>query len=78
MMNAEKLELAYLRRVLVGIVEVTIEDLNNERKYKGKNSKSAQQINRAEALAFVRSSAFDVVCDALNIPACRARRACLK
>ena len=77
-MDAERIELAYLRRVLVGILEVTIEDMNNERKYKGKNSKNAQALNRAEALAFVRSSAFDVVCDALNSPACRARRACLK
>jgi hypothetical protein len=78
MMNAERLELEYLRRVLIGIIEVTIEDLTNERKYKGKNSKNAQALNQAEALVFIRSSAFDLACDAVGVPACRIRTKCLK
>jgi hypothetical protein len=76
-MSEEQLELAYLRRVLVGILEVTVEDLTNERKLVGKNSKRDQEQNKREALAFIRSSAFDLVCDAVGVPACRVRTKCL-
>lgn len=77
-MTAEQLELAYLRRVLVGILEITIEDLTDERKFKSRDNQMNQQRNREEALHFIRSSAFDLICDALNIPACRVRTKCLK
>jgi hypothetical protein len=76
-MSAEQLELLYLRRVLIGILEVTVEDMLNERKLVGKNSKRDQQINKREALEFIRSSAFDTVCDAVGVPACRIRTKCL-
>ena len=77
-MSAEQLELAYLRRVLVGIIQVTIEDLTDTRVFKSHGNIVNQERNRIEALAFIRSSAFDLVCDALNIPACRVRTKCLK
>jgi hypothetical protein len=76
-MSAEQLELAYLRRVLIGILEVTVEDMLDERVLKGKNSKMNQRINKREALEFIRSSAFDTVCDAVGVPACRVRTKCL-
>jgi hypothetical protein len=76
-MSPEQLELLYFRRVLVGILEVTVEDLTNERKLIGKNSKRDQEQNKREALAFIRSSTFDLVCDAVGVPACRIRTKCL-
>ena len=77
-MSRDELELAYLRRVLVGIIQVTIEDLTDAREFKSHDNIVAQERNRTEALAFIRSSAFDLICDALNIPACRVRTKCLK
>jgi hypothetical protein len=76
-MSAEQLELAYLRRVLIGILEVTVEDMLDERVLKGKNSRMNQKINKREALEFIRSSAFDLVCDAVGVPSCRIRTKCL-
>lgn len=73
----DQLELAYLRRVLIGILEVTVEDMLDERVLKGKNSRMNQKINKREALDFIRSSAFDLLCDAIGVPACRIRTKCL-
>jgi hypothetical protein len=78
MKTAEKLELDYLRRVMIGILEVTVEDLTDERKFKTASNRNAQTLNKAEALTFIRSTAFDVVCDIVGIPACRIRTKCLK
>jgi hypothetical protein len=78
MKAAEKLELDYLRRVMIGILEVTVEDLTDERKFKSQSNRNTQALNKAEALAFIRSTAFDVVCDIVGIPACRIRTKCLK
>ena len=77
-MSQEQLELAYLRRVLIGILQVTIEDLTDERVFKTKGNRDEQERNRYEALGFIRSSAFELVCDAIGVPACRIRTKCLK
>lgn len=76
-MSEGQLELHYLRRVLIGILEVTVEDMLDERKLKGRNTRRDQEINKREALAFLRSSAFDLICDAVGVPACRIRTKCL-
>jgi hypothetical protein len=78
MTPAEKLELDYLRRVMIGILMVTIEDLTDERKLQTVSNQNEQALNKAEALTFIRSSAFDVVCDIVGVPACRIRTICLK
>ena len=76
-MDADQLELNYLRRVLIGMIEVTVEDMTNDKKYQSKNKKADQALNKREALEFIRSRAFDTVCDAVGIPACRVRTKCL-
>lgn len=76
-MRQDHLELAYLRRVLIGILQVTVEDLTDERKFKSRSNQNMQAQNKREALAFIRSSAFDLVCDAVGVPACRIRTKCL-
>jgi hypothetical protein len=78
MKTAEKLELDYLRKVMIGILEVTVEDLTNKRKLKTVSGRNRQALNKAEALTFIRSTAFDVVCDIVGVPACRIRTKCLK
>ena len=77
-MSADQLELQYLRRVLIGILQVTVDDLTDERKFQTLEGQRQQQYNRRDALAFIRSSAFDLVCDAVGVPACRVRTRCLK
>ena len=76
-MNPEELELQYYRRLLVAMVAKTVEDLTNERKMKTKENQVAQRLNQEGALAFMRSRAFEVICDAIELPACRVRRRCL-
>jgi hypothetical protein len=76
-MSEEQLELAYLRRVLEEIIEITIFDMTDERKFKSKSNRNEQARNKAEALAFVQCSTFEVVCDAVGVPACRVRKKCL-
>lgn len=76
-MSKEELELKYLRRVLIGILEITIEDLTDERKFKTQANRNDQERNKLEALTFIRSSAFDLICDAVGVPACRIRTKCL-
>lgn len=76
-MTPEELELAYIRRIMIAMVTQTVDDLMNEREMKTKCNQVAQRLNQDSALTFVRSKAFDVVCDAINIPACRVRRKCL-
>ncbi len=78
MKTAEKLELEYLRRVLIGILQVTVEDMLDERQLQTESNRNEQALNKAEALTFIRSSAFDLVCDAVGVPACRIRTKCLK
>jgi hypothetical protein len=78
MKAAEKLELDYLRRVMIGILMVTIEDLTDERKLQTVSNQNEQALNKTEALTFIRSTAFDVVCDIVGVPACRIRTKCLK
>jgi hypothetical protein len=78
MKTAEKLELDYLRKVMIGILEVTVEDLTDERKFKSQSNRNDQLRNKAEALTFIRSTAFDLVCDIVGVPACRIRTKCLK
>jgi hypothetical protein len=76
-MTPEELELQYLRRILIGMVQYTVDDLNNEREFKTRQNQNAQRHNYESALTFIRSRAFDVVCDAIDLPACRVRRRCL-
>jgi hypothetical protein len=78
MKTAEKLELDYLRKVMIGILMVTIEDLTNKRKLKTASGRNKQALNKAEALTFIHSTAFDLVCDIVGVPACRIRTKCLK
>ncbi len=63
--------------MLIGILEVTVEDMTKDRVYQSKNKKADQIVNKREALAFIRSDAFQVVCDAVGVPACRIRTKCL-
>ena len=78
MKTAEKLELDYLRKVMIGILEVTVEDLTDDRKFKSQSNRNDQLRNKAEALTFIRSTAFDLVCDIVGVPPCRIRTKCLK
>ena len=76
-MTADELELQYLRRILIGMVQYTVDDLTREREFKTRQNQNAHRNNYESALTFVRSQAFEVICDAIDLPACRVRRRCL-
>jgi hypothetical protein len=77
MRTAEKLINLNYHRLLLGVLEVTLEDMLDERQLKGKNSKREQALNKAEALSFMRGEWFETICDATGIPACQFRKKCL-
>ena len=52
-------------------LQYTVDDLTREREFKTRQNQNAQRHNYESARAF------DVVCDAIDIPACRVRRKCL-
>jgi hypothetical protein len=77
MKPAEKLINLNYHRLLLGILEVTLEDMLDERQLKGKNSRREQALNKAESLSFMRGEWFETICDATGIPACQFRKKCL-
>jgi hypothetical protein len=76
-MTTEELELAYYRRIMIAMVTQAVDDLTNDRQPKTQTNIMAREINHDGALTFVRSRAFEVICDAIEIPVCRVRRRCL-
>ncbi len=77
-MREDYLELAYLKRVLEEIIKITIFDMTDERTFKTKGNRDEQRRNKEEALQFLRSKSFEIICDAIDKPACRIRTKCLK
>jgi hypothetical protein len=76
-MNPEELELAYYRRIMIAMVTQAVDDLTNDRQPATDRTRMMLEQNHESALTFVRSRAFDVICDAIDLPACRVRRRCL-
>lgn len=76
-MTPEELELQYYRRIMIAMVTQAVDDLTNDRQPKTRNNIMAREQNHDTALTFVRSRAFEVICDAIEIPVCRVRRKCL-
>jgi hypothetical protein len=76
-MNPEELELAYYRRIMIALVTQAVDDLTNDRQPATDRTRMMLEQNHDGALTFVRSRAFEVICDAIEIPVCRVRRRCL-
>lgn len=68
-------EIIFTRHVLCAIVQQAVRDAQGESKYNRKYTNRLAKIHRDEAIHFLKSRAFEGICNALNVPIDRIRRA---
>jgi hypothetical protein len=72
MMTAEEkhdAECEFTRKLLCGMIEQAVEDLQSEKVFLSRQLNAHQEIDRDTALHFIRSRAFQGICDVLSLPA---------
>ena len=62
-------ECQFTRKILCGMIEQAVEDLRSEKVFVSKQLNAHQEIDRDTALHFIRSRAFQGICDVLALPA---------
>ena len=81
MMTAEEkhdAECEFTRKLLCGMIEQTVADLQSEKVFVSKQMNAHQEIDRDTALHFIRSRAFQGICDVLALPADKIKTQALK
>ena len=81
MMTAEErhdAECQFTRNLLCGMVQQAVEDLRSEKVFVSKQMNAHQEIDRDTALHFIRSKAFQGICDVLALPADKIKTKALK
>jgi hypothetical protein len=81
MMTAEErhdAECQFTRNLLCGMVQQAVEDLRSEKVFVSKQMNAHQEIDRDTALHFIRSKAFQGICDVLSLPADKIKTKALK
>ena len=71
-------EIMFTRNILCGMVEQAVEDLRSEKVFVSKQMNAHQEIDRDTALHFIRSKAFQGICDVLALPADKIKTKALK
>ena len=71
-------ECQFTRNILCGIIEQTVADLQSERVFLSKQLNARQELDRDSALHFIRSKAFQGICDVLALPADKIKTQALK
>ena len=80
-MTAEELhdaECEFTRNILCGMIEQTVADLQSEKVFMSKQLNEHQERDRDTALHFIRSKAFQGICDVLSLPADKIKTKALK
>ena len=81
MMTAEEkhdAECQFTRKILCGMIEQAVEDLQSEKVFLSRQLNAHQEIDRDTALYFIRSKAFQGICDVLALPADKIKTQALK
>ena len=81
MMTAEErhdAECQFTRNLLCGMVQQAVEDLRSEKVFMSKQLNEHQERDRDTALHFIRSKAFQGICDVLSLPADKIKTKALK
>jgi hypothetical protein len=81
MMTAEErhdAECEFTRNLLCGMVQQAVEDLRSEKVFISRQLNEHQERDRDSALMFIRSKAFQGICDVLAIPADKIKTKALR
>ena len=80
-MTAEELhdaECQFTRALLCGMIQQTVADLQSEKVFFSKQLNEAQELDRESAIHFIKSKAFQGICDVLALPADKIKTRALK
>jgi len=68
----------FTRNILCGMIEQAVEDMRSEKVFLSKQLNDLQELDRDTALHFIRSRAFQGICDVLALPADKIKTKALK
>ena len=71
-------ECQFTRKILCGMIEQAVEDLRSEKVFLSRQLNAHQEIDRDTALHFIRSKAFQGICDILSLPADKIKTKALR
>ena len=71
-------ECEFTRKLLCGMIEQAVEDLRSEKVFLSRQLNEHQELDRDTALHFIRSKAFQGICDVLALPADKIKTKALK
>jgi hypothetical protein len=71
-------ECQFTRALLCGMIEQTVADLQSEKVFKSKQLNEEQELDRNSAIHFIRSKAFQGICDVLALPSDKIKTQALK
>lgn len=71
-------EIMFTRNILCGMIEQAVEDMRSEKVFLSKQLNDLQELDRDTALHFIRSRAFQGICDVLALPADKIKTKALK
>lgn len=80
-MTAEELhdaECTFTRNLLCGMIHQAVYDIKCEKVFLSKQLNEAQELDRESAIHFIRSKAFQGICDVLALPADKIKTRALK
>jgi len=71
-------EIMFTRNLLCGMIEQAVEDKRSEKVFLSRQLNEHQELDRDSALHFIRSKAFQGICDVLSLPADKIKTQALK
>jgi len=71
-------ECQFTRKLLCGMIQQAVADLQSEKVFLSRQLNEHQELDRDTALHFIRSKAFQGICDVLSLPADKIKTQALK
>jgi hypothetical protein len=71
-------ECEFTRNLLCGMIQQAVADLQSEKVFQSKQLNEAQELDRESAIHFIKSRAFQGICDVLALPADKIKTRALK
>ena len=71
-------EIMFTRNILCGMIEQAVDDMRSEKVFLSRQLNEHQELDRDSALHFIRSKAFQGICDVLSLPADKIKTQALK
>ena len=71
-------ECQFTRNLLCGMIQQAVADLQSEKVFLSRQLNEAQELDRESAIHFIKSRAFQGICDVLALPADKIKTRALK